>query len=84
MAEANLSDELARECRDLEKAEKDLVEGRQRVEDQQRLIDRLALQGHDTAEAQLLLHNFQHMLDAWHDHRELIVQRIALLESAHL
>lgn len=74
------SKELARERGDLEKADRDIVEGTQRLDQQRDLIARLAGQGHETDQARALLDNFQEMLEMWQDHRALIVQRIAVLE----
>jgi hypothetical protein len=74
--------ELARERRDLLKAEQDIVEGERRVDQQHELIARLSAQGHETVQAYALLNNFENMLDAWYAHRALILGRIDLLESA--
>jgi hypothetical protein len=81
MDERNHVAELDRERNDLVKAEKDLIEGAQRVEQQQELITKLTVQGHDTEQAKTLLHNLQAMMVSWRDHRDLIVQRIGILES---
>lgn len=75
--------EMARERRDLVKAEKDIVEGTQRIDQQQLLINRLVEQGHDTTQARTLLLNLEQMLDAWSEHRMLIIRRIATLERLH-
>ena len=74
------SKELARERGDLEKADRDIIEGTQRLDQQRDLIARLAGQGHETGQARALLENFQQMLEMWRDHRVLILKRIAILE----
>lgn len=74
------SKELARERGDLEKADRDIVEGTERLDQQRDLIARLAGQGHETVQARALLENYQQMLEMWRDHRVLILERIAILE----
>lgn len=74
--------ELARERRDLVKAEKDILEGSFRIDQQHLLIERLVEQEHDTVQANVLLKNLQQVLDSWYDHRVLIMARIDLLEKS--
>ncbi len=81
MSDQGIREALARERRDLIKAEKDIVEGLERIAQQRLLIETLADQGHDTGQARILLFNFEQMLDAWREHRILIRDRITVLEN---
>ena len=80
MKELDRISELSRERRDLVKADQDIVEGSERVRQQRLLIERLAQQGHSTDQARSLLGNLETTLDAWREHRVLIVSRINQLE----
>lgn len=72
--------DLAHERHELEKAERDLVEGDQRVARQREIINRLSSHGHDTSQAIALLANLEQMLHQWRLHRDAIVWHIATLE----
>lgn len=63
----------------LVKAEKDIEEGRQRVRNQQHLLDDLQAGGHDSRQAERLALLLQQTLIEWERHRVLIEQRIAYL-----
>ena len=73
--------ELARERDSLAKADRDLAEGEERITRQIALVERLRRDGHSVMEAQRLLETLQQTLQIWREHRALIVQRIAHLES---
>jgi hypothetical protein len=81
MTEASRAAEPARERCDLVKADKDIVEGSHRVDQQQLLIERMFEQGHDTVQARTLVLNLKHTLDAWRGHRMLIIKRITTLKA---
>ncbi len=74
-------DELAKEREDLAKADRDLREGAERILRQGRIVDELRRDGHDVREAERTLQLFQDTLRAWSDHRDAIIQRIAMLEA---
>lgn len=65
----------------LQRADRHLSEGEQRIARQTKLASRLREGGHDTIEAERLVAVFQETLREWREHRALIVQRIAVLEA---
>ena len=67
----------AREQADLEKAERDIRHGEERIAQQQRLIDELRRDGHDIAEAEKLLWTLQQSLETWRAHRDTIHRLLA-------
>lgn len=66
----------------LAKAERDVADGERRVTAQMLLVERLRGAGQDAHEAERLLLNLGQTLQAWRDHRELILREIARLERA--
>jgi len=64
--------DLAKEQSDLDKAERDIREGEERITHQSRLIAELRRDGHDTVEAEKLLWTLQQALDTWKAHRDTI------------
>jgi hypothetical protein len=75
--------ELERERQHLAKAERDIVEGEERVTRQTFLIDELRRDGHDVAGAEVLLATMQQTLEEFRQHRGLILAEITRLESRH-
>ena len=73
--------ELARERAVLVRADRDLLEGRLRVQAQERLMSDLRARGVDLREAERLLRLLRETLQQWRQHRALILQRIAYLEA---
>ncbi|HEX2726229.1 MAG TPA: hypothetical protein VHN20_10450 [Beijerinckiaceae bacterium] len=73
--------ERAREGRTLARADQDITEGERRVAAQLLLIEQLRADGHDTRLAEKLLAGLEATLTEWRTHRELIIQRIAQLNS---
>lgn len=69
--------EIAREQADLDKAERDIRDGEERIAHQRKLIAELRRDGHDTAEAEKLLWTMQRSLDAWKAHRDTIDAMLA-------
>ena len=74
--------DLETEREHLAKANRDLVEGERRVSAQMLLIERMRVGERDTSDAELLLLMLQQSLQAWQNHRELILQAITRLESS--
>jgi hypothetical protein len=68
--------DLAKERADLAKADADIAEGETRIEEQRRAIEKLRSDGHNTAQAEGLLEVLMTTLNAWRDHRALIVERL--------
>ena len=66
-----------KERADLDKAERDIREGEERIAQQTRLIAELRRDRHDTAEAEKLLWTLQQSLDTWKAHRETIRRLLA-------
>ena len=66
----------------LVKADRDIAEGGRRVSAQVLLIERLRVGGHSTGDAENLLQTLRQTLQAWQNHRDLILQAIARLEAA--
>jgi hypothetical protein len=75
---------LWKERQDLDKADADIAAGEKRVTEQITLIERLAAEGQDTTEARKLLRNYETTLEAWRDHRRLILEEIERLEGPAL
>jgi hypothetical protein len=73
--------ELSEERAHLRKANLDLVEGQARIERQQELTVQFGDAGGDAGRATALLTTFRDTQQAWLQHRNLIEQRIAYLES---
>ena len=74
--------DLATERRHLAKAERDLVEGEDRIARQAGLVEQLRGHGRDTAGAEALLETLRRTLEAWRDHRDTILRTVARLEGA--
>jgi hypothetical protein len=78
---ANRAEELRREQDHLVKAEAGLEQGWSRLRVQQDLVQHLQSSGRDTAQAERLVQLMKQSLVEWERHRQLIEQRIALLEG---
>jgi len=65
----------------LAKADKDIVEGEQRLARQALLVETLARDGRPTETARDLLKLLVDTLANWREHRELILQRIEVLKQ---
>ena len=61
-------------------ADDHIIGGERRVAAQKLLVERLRSAPGETNSAETLLGNLQDMLQAWHDHRAIIVRKIAELE----
>ena len=70
-----------KERQHLDRADADIAAGEGRVTEQIALIERLAVQGQNTTEAQKLLQSYQETLETWREHRQLIVEEIERLEG---
>jgi len=73
--------ELRTEKALLLKADADIEDGWRRLRGQQDLLLDLQAGGHDTTEAERLLHLMEATLVEWERHRTLIEQRVAYLEK---
>ena len=73
--------EVLDEHAELAKADADIAAGERRVAEQIELIEWLAKHHHDTAMAEQLLRVFEQTLDAWREHRQLILGAIARQEG---
>jgi hypothetical protein len=69
--------EAAKERADLDKADRDIRDGEERVAQQMRLLAELRRDGHDTAEAEKLLWTLQQSLETWKAHRDTIRKLLA-------
>ena len=69
--------DLVKEQADLDKAEKDIREGEERIAHQRRLIEELRRDGHDMVEAERLLWTMQQSLRIWQAHRDTIRSLLA-------
>ena len=78
---ANWVQQLRLEQQLLVKADIDIEEGWQRIRNQQDLVDWLQRTGHDTGQAERLVHLLKQTLVEWERHRSLIKQRVAYLEE---
>lgn len=77
--------DLATEMRHLAKADRDIVEGERRVAQQSELIEHMRRgSAHDLTEAERLLEILKDTLQAWREHRSIIVRTIADMESGAL
>lgn len=74
--------DLQTEREHLSDADRDIAGGERRITDQLLLIERLRQGGHDTGDAERLLLTLRQTLEAWHGHRETILNEIARLEDA--
>jgi hypothetical protein len=77
----NAVEELRSEKALLIKAEQDIEEGWRRLRNQQQLLEDLQAGGHDSKQAERLVHLMQQTLIEWERHRVLIEQRILHLEG---
>jgi hypothetical protein len=68
--------DLQQEQLDLDRADLHIAQGERRVAEQILLIERMGRKGHDTAEAEKLLRNFEQTLENWRDHRRLILDAL--------
>ncbi len=66
-----------KERAELEKADRDIRDGEERISRQMLLIEELRRDGHDTAEAEKLLGVLQQLLATWKGHREAIRMMLA-------
>ena len=73
--------ELTSERKQLEKADLDIEQGRERYRQQQYLLTTMQLRGHDTTQAERLATLLGDTLMEWECHRGLILQRISHLED---
>ncbi|HEX6840967.1 MAG TPA: hypothetical protein VF113_05555 [Stellaceae bacterium] len=69
--------DLAKEQADLERAERDIREGEERIANQSRIVAELRRDRHDTVEAEKLLWAMQQSLEAWKTHRDIIRSLLA-------
>lgn len=65
--------DIAKEQADLDKADQDILQGEARIAHQIALIEELRRDGHDTHEAEKLLHGMQQSLETWKSHRDVIL-----------
>ncbi len=65
----------------LQKADDDILQGRERIARQMDLIDRLRRHDHPVEEAEKLLWTMEETLEAWQAHRSEIIVRLAHLEK---
>jgi hypothetical protein len=73
--------DLEYERRQLVKADRDIADGRERVAHQEKILNELDRDGHDTKMARDLLDALHGTLNAMIEHRLLIVERIKALEQ---
>ena len=76
---------MDRECevRDLEMAERHIVEGEQRITTQVALLEGLREKRRDVTAAERLLDLLEDTLAQWHSHRMLIRERIATIDASN-
>lgn len=74
-------DELIEEILTLDRADRDIEAGRERVERQRSIVVSIAASGNDTEIATTLLQTMQNALEAMQEHRVLIVDRIRQLKG---
>ncbi len=79
--EQMIADRHAEETQ-LRKADADIVAGRQRLDEQERLVRALRQGDRPSAEAERLAMLFRETLAEWEHHRGLIVQRLAYLTAS--
>lgn len=77
---AERTEQLHAEQRLLVKADTDIEEGWRRIRNQEDLVRELQAGGHDSLQAERLVHLFKQTLLEWERHRTLIIQRVAYLE----
>lgn len=73
--------DLAMERAHLALAERDIIEGEDRVFRQEELVALMRSQGQNTAEAEALLRVLRETLLVWKAHRDQILRTIASLET---
>jgi len=71
-----------KEREDLAQADQHIAEGEKRLAEQQRLIEQMAENGQETAEAEKLARNFEETLEQFYVHRQLILDEIARQEGS--
>jgi hypothetical protein len=69
--------EVPYEREQLALADRHIAEGEARLARQRRLVEQMAEQGQDTAEAKRMLRDFEAVLEQFHVHRRLILDAIA-------
>jgi hypothetical protein len=74
--------DLATEKEHLAKADSDIAEGERRIARQADLIEEMRGNGQGMAEAEHFLDTLRQTLQAWRDHRDIILSTIARLEGA--
>jgi hypothetical protein len=77
---AAIMPDLHQERLDLDRAGLHIAQGERRIAEQILLIEWMRKKGHDTADAERLLQNFEQTLDTWRDHRWLIAEAIERLD----
>ncbi|MBH5367858.1 hypothetical protein [Bradyrhizobium glycinis] len=78
---AEWTEQLRAEQRQLVKADRDIEEGWQRVRDQERRVQELMADGHDTRQAERLVELLKQTSLEWERHRVLIEQRVTYLRQ---
>jgi len=61
----------------LRKADADIAQGRERIERQKQLIERMAAHGHDVTAAKSILQTLHETLEVMKEHRETILKELA-------
>ena len=74
-------DELIEEILTLDRADRDIEAGKERVERQRSIVVSIAASGNDIEMATTLLQTMQNALEAMREHRVLIVDRIRQLKG---
>ncbi len=69
------------EVRRLNEADGHVATGERHVTEQQLIVDKLRAEGRDTQEAKRLLKMMQDSLDAYREHRQLILEMIAQIDA---
>lgn len=78
---ATRAEELRAERALLVKSENDIRNGRERLRNQEHLLEGLRANGHDTNQAERLVELMKATLVEWEHHHVMIADRIAYLES---
>src|SRR5262245_22384086 len=72
---------VERERKHLAEANRHIPAAKRQIERQKRVVEKLAQAGHETDVAKSLLHAMERSLNAFEQHRELIVETMKTLES---
>ena len=73
--------ELTKERAELHKTEREIADAEHRVGHQALLVEKLRSGGRETGKAELLLASMRELTSLLHEHRKLILQQIARLET---